>query len=422
MSELDRQARVVIAIENAAYPLDRRVSLEAMALREAGYRVTVVAPMGHGEMDQPHEWIDGVEVFRYLLPSSQGGVASYIAEYSLAVWHIARLVLRIWVGNGFDILQVCNPPDIFFPIGFLIKLFGKRFVFDQHDLTPETFAIRYGTKKLSGNLLHRVLLACERLTYAQADAVLATNQSIRKFALERGKVDSRKVFVVRNGPNEQRLQRVEPDLPLKCGRTFLVCYVGWIHRQDGAEYALRAADWIVHVQGRTDITFAFLGDGDFLPDLREEANARNLQDYVVFTGFVGAATVMRYLCTADVGMAPEPKNGMNEFLTMIKVMEYMAVGLPTIAFDLQETRYSAQGAARYARPNDISELGRLTLELLDDPAQRAELGRLGRQRVLDELGWVHNRKRLLEAYEFVLGAKAPRTSTEELPGQVSPSG
>ena len=403
---VQRKPRVLIVIENLPYPWHPRVSLEAAALRDAGYGVSVIAPMGEQRMNLPYERIDGIDVYRFSLPATSDGFGGYFTEYALAVWHIARLALKVWRREGFDVFQVGNPPDLFFPLGIFFKMLGKSFVFDQHDLTPETFVIRYGPVRGVRSLLHRLLEACEWLTYRAADAVLTPNESFRDKAINRGGVDPRRVFVVRNGPNQQRLRPVPPEPKLKRGRPYLACYVGMIHRQDGAEGALRAADWIVNHEGRRDITFAFLGKGDDVPRLKQLALELRLDDFVTFTGWVEGEEVVQSLCTADVGLSPEPQNGMNEYLTMIKVLEYMGLALPVVAFDLKETRFSAQDAAVYASPNDFVDFGRLILELLDDPEKRGRIGRRGRERMLEGgLTWDHSRQVLLGAYESVLAGR-----------------
>ena len=95
---------------------------------------------------------------------------------------------------------------------------------------------------------------------------------------------------------------------------------------------------------------------------------------------------------------------------MNKVLDYMAMGRPQVAFDLTETRRSAEGAALYATPNSHEEMGQKILQLLDDPELRAQLGERGRQRIENGLGWEHTRTELVKAYEYLSGDK--RSSVE----------
>jgi len=391
------RGKVLILVENLPVPFDRRVWLEATTLRDAGYTVTVTCPTG-GRHTAGYECLEGVHVYRYELSPTGTGFLDYVREFGTALFKTFWLSLRVLQRHGFDVIHACNPPDLFFLIGWLYKPLGKRFVFDQHDLTPETYRVQ---RQGRGGLIYRVLLFLERLTYATSDMVIATNESIRGFACERGRAPRERIFVVRTGPDFDRLRVVPPDSSLKRGATYLVCYVGVMGIQDGVDYALRAADWIVHRQGRRDVHFAFIGSGDVLHNLKRLADELNLNGHVTFTGRIPDDELVTYLSTADVCISPDPQNGLNEYHTMNKTLEYMAMGQPQVAFDLTEMRVSAGDAAAYACPNDVQDFGRQILLLLDDPARREAMGRLGRKRIEDELGWAHTHRNLLEAYHWL---------------------
>jgi glycosyltransferase involved in cell wall biosynthesis len=410
-----RRPRALLIIENCPFPADRRVWDEATALRDSGYEVSVVSPMGLGRCTSAYERVAGIDVYRFAVPSADGGMLSFVKEYCAALWATARLSLRLLIRPGYDVVQVCNPPDLFFVHGWVYKLLGKGFIYDQHDLAPEIFRVRFSDGRGKQRLVERIMALCEWITYKTADVVIVTNESFRKRALMRGGLTSERVFVVRNGPDAQRMQLVSPEPLLKAGRPLLACYVGQMGMQDGVELAVRAAHWVICEAGRTDVTFAFLGDGDQLAYLKRLAEQLEIADYLVFPGFVDSDLLMRYLCTADVGLIPDPQNGVNEHSTFIKVMEYMAAELPMVAFALTETRYSAQEAAVYATPNDHAEFGQLITQLLEDPARRTLLGQMGRRRVEEVLSWDHSRPHLLAAYAAALerhGRTAP-DATEE---------
>ena len=93
-----------------------------------------------------------------------------------------------------------------------------------------------------------------------------------------------------------------------------------------------------------------------------------LDGRVEFVGFVEEHDLIRLLSSADVCLAPEPKNALNDASTMIKVVEYMGLGRPVVAYDLTETRFSAGAAALYASPNDESHYAACIEMLLDDSA------------------------------------------------------
>ena len=393
--------KILILVENLPVPFDRRVWLASTTLRDAGYQISVICPTGD-RYPEGYECVDGVHVYRYELPPTGLGFADYVREYTVAL--VKTLRLSIWAlrRHGFDAIHACNPPDLFFLIAWLYKPFRKKFIFDQHDLSPETYRVQRRGRE---GLVYRVLLLSERLTYATANMVIVTNETIRGIARRRGHVPNDKIFTVRSGPDLKGLKIGGKVPALEHDAKYLVCYAGVMGPQDGVDYGLRAAEWIVHSQGRQDVHFVFVGGGEVLPDLKHLADELGLQDHVSFTGWVAYDVLMSYVAAADVCMAPDPKNGLNECYTMNKTLEYMAMGKPQVAFDLVEARVSAGEAALYARPNDVEEFGRQVLTLLDDPTRREEMGVIGRERIEQELGWVHSQRKLLDAYEWLLGKK-----------------
>jgi glycosyltransferase involved in cell wall biosynthesis len=390
---------ILILVENLPVPFDRRVWLESTTLRDAGYVVSVICPTGD-RYPAGYECVDGIHVYRYELPPTGLGFVDYAREYTAAMVNTLGLSLKVLRRHGFDIIHACNPPDLFFSIAWLYKPFGKRFVFDQHDLSPETYRVqRHGRE----GLVYRMLLFLERLTYATADMVIATNESIRGFARQRGRVPDERIFTVRSGPDFEHLNLVPPDPTIRQDARHLICYAGVMGPQDGVDYGLRAAEWIVHRQGRQDVHFVFVGGGDVLPELKRLADELGLNGHVTFTDWVPHDVLIAYVASADVCISPDPRNGLNEYYTMNKTLEYMAMGKPQVTFDLEEMRVSAGDAALYALPNDVEDFGRHILALLDDPLQRESMGVIGRDRIKKELGWAHTHQNLLEAYGWLSG-------------------
>jgi glycosyltransferase involved in cell wall biosynthesis len=399
-----KRPRALILVEDLPVPFDRRVWTEAKTLRDAGWRVTVVSPKGDGAR-RWHERIDGIEVFRYPLPTTSAGLLHHVAEYSVAI--PATLILALLArGRGhIDVLHACNPPDFLFPIGWLFRRLGSAFVFDQHDLAPEVYVAQGGGR---GGAVHRFLLWCERRTYRAADVVIATNETYRRFAIERGGVVPERVFVVRSSPDPARIHRVEADPAWKDGRQHLVAYLGTMGPQDGVDLFVRAARDVLDARP-AQVRFVAIGGGNTLDDLQRLARSLGLTDGdLTFTGRIPDADVRRILSTADVAVSPDPANDFNEYCTMNKTLEYMAVGVPVVAFDLEETRVSAADAAVYAAPNDPAGLAALIGELFDDPARRQRMGAVGRERISGELAWARSAEQLLAAYRRASGTGASR--------------
>jgi glycosyltransferase involved in cell wall biosynthesis len=404
--------KVLMLEENLSVLRDARVWPEARALREAGYQVSVICPKGIGQEEEAHSCVEDIHIYRYRLPTLGNKYMAYIAEYSIALLFTFILSLKVLIAHGFDVIHTANPPDIFFLIGLFYRLFGKKFIFDQHDLSPEMFKTKFNNRKM---FLYKFQLVLEKFSYRTAHMVITSNTSQKMFAIERGHCPASKVFVVRNGPDWNYVQTT-PEMDLKKGWNYLLAYVGVMNSQDGIEYALYALHDLVYKRGRLDVSLVLMGDGDEAPTLRALAHDLKLEEYVNFAGWVDKKDVQKYLLVADVGLTPDPQNGLNEYSTMIKTMEYMSMGIPIVAFDLPETRYTAQDAALYAIPNLVEDFTQKIETLLNDKELRCQMGALGRKRIEEELSWEQNKKILLSVYEtlFPGESKPPVTSSVKL--------
>ena len=122
-------------------------------------------------------------------------------------------------------------------------------------------------------------------------------------------------------------------------------------------------------------------------------------DYLEFTGYVyDREKIKEYLAQSDVCVEPAPDNELNRHSTFIKIMEFMAAGKPIIAFDLKETRYSADGAALLVRPGDIKGFSSTLKQLINDPDTRQRMGKAGLRRVEEEFNWGKASQSLKSAY------------------------
>jgi glycosyltransferase involved in cell wall biosynthesis len=404
MPDTTVRPRVLIIVQNLPVPFDRRVWLECKALTAAGYDVTVVCPKG--KEDPGYQVVDDVTLLKYQPYAPGGSALSFIVEYAYSFLATAALVLRARRNGKFAVLQACNPPDIFWPIArWLRRRDRTRFVFDHHDLCPELYDSRFPHGRA---LPKRGLLALERATFHSADQVVSTNTSYAEIAMRRGSKAPDNVTVVRTGPDPERLLRSAEVPALRRGRKHLVAYIGVMGPQDGVDLAVRAAAYVVHNLGRTDVGFTFMGSGDSYPELVALRDELGLQDYVELPGRVPDQIVVDVLSTAAVGLSPDPKNPLNDVSTMNKTLEYMAFELPVIAFDLKETRVSAGDAASYIESGDVAAYGEAIVELLDDPDKREAMGKKGRVRIEQELGWPYQRDRYVGVYDALVGRSRVR--------------
>lgn len=404
--------KILILVENLPVPFDRRVWMEATTLTKAGYQVSIICP--RGKYPRFHENLDGISIYRYSLPSLDGMLGHFL-EYAIAMSMTFLLTLLVFFTDGFDVIQSANPPDIFFLIAMLFKPLGKNFVFDHHDLMPEICASRWSGWKQ--RLMRTLSLWSESLTFWTADRVIATNESYKQVAIARGKVLEDRITVVRSAPRLNNFKPVEPNEGWRRGKKYLVAYLGVMGPNDGLDYLLRAIDQIVHQDGREDIHFILVGGGDLQPALKQMSHAMELDEFVTFTGRVSDEEMIQILSSADLCVAPDPKDPLNDLSTMNKMIEYMALGKPIVSFNLKESMISAREAAVYAEANNTADFANQVLKLLADPEKRDVMGKIGRERFETILAWEYQEKSLLDLYQNLFSQPSAQLQMEPRGGQ-----
>lgn len=391
--------RVLFILENLPVPLDRRAWQEARALRDAGYAVTVVCPRNQ-RCAEPAEVIDGIQVFRHWLPLEARGIGAYMVEYAAALFWEFVLSFHVLRRGGFDVIHAGNPPDTIFLVGGFFKLFfGKKFVFDFRDLCPELFELKFGRR----GVLHTLLLACERWTFRLADRVIANNPAFAELAIGRGRKRREDITIVRHGPDLRLLRRVDVARDYRRGRRHLVLYVGVMGAQDGIDLLIRAAHHTVVGLGRNDVQFLLVGAGPEKAAMERLSEEHGVAEHVTFTGYLTGTDFLETLSAADVGVSPDPKNPLNDRMSMNKILEYMSFGLPVVMFDLIEGRNLAGDCGIYAKDNDPEDFARHLVSLLDDPARRETLGRAARERA-KLFAWETEARSLVAAYDQLWAA------------------
>ncbi|MAU14724.1 MAG: glycosyltransferase WbuB [Muricauda sp.] len=386
---------ILIIIENLPAPFDRRVWQEATTLKENGAKVSIICPKMKG-YTKGFENIEGIDIYRHPLKEGSGALG-YLVEYSQAIFWEAILTFRIFLKKRFHVIHGCNPPDLIFLTAMWYKIFGVKYVFDHHDINPELYISKFEKKGFFYNLM----VLFEKLTFKVADFSIATNESYKKIAIERGGMPESKVQVVRSGPKLDRLKLMPPDETLKKGKKYMVGYVGVIGEQEGLDLLLASAEYII--AQRKDVHFGIVGGGTYLEEIKKECLEKGLEEYFDFYGRVDDETMLKVLNTADVCVNPDKPTAMNDLSTMNKIMEYMALKKPIVQYTLKEGKFSAQEASLYAKNTDPVDFADKILKLLDNDDLRAKMGEYGYNRVLNELSWDYECLNLINVYRKILG-------------------
>ena len=390
MTKKSNSTHVLVVLENNLFPIDTRVKPHVDCLRENGYAVTVISPAAKGFAW--HETIDGVRVFRFPSLMAKKSAIGYLIEFAIATFFLTALILWVLIRHGVDILLFYNPPDILFILGIIPKLLGKTIVFDVRDISPELFKSKFDTPN---PLLVRLLLSMEFLSCQVADHVITVNESYRRILQERNRLSKDKFTIVRQGPDLKIVKLSQPVSELRNRAKTIFAYLGNMSRQDGVEHLLYA---LSELNGHQDWLCVLIGGVDEPEVLNKLADELGIADKLWFTGFLPFEEWVPLVSTADICVEPAPANPLNSISTMNKIMDYMALGKPSVVYDLPEHRVTAAESALYAKPNDPSDLARQIIYLMDHPDERERIGAIGRARVEKELALAHQREHLLKLF------------------------
>jgi glycosyltransferase involved in cell wall biosynthesis len=406
-----RQSRsCVIVVENLPVPFDRRVWQEAQALVGAGWTVSVICP-ANAAFPKRFEVIDDIAIYRHPLPPEGRGALAYFREYSAALFHEFRLLIRVYRERGFSIIQACNPPDLIFLAAAPFNLImGKKFIFDQHDVGPELFTVKYGRK----GFLHRALMFFERMSYAMADFVITANASFKDLAVSRGGKAPSLVEVVYGVPDRKRIHRVAPEPGLNGGRRFVLGYLGVINEQDGVDHFVRAVADLVRVKGFGDFSAVVVGSGPALESVRALAVSLGVEDFMRFTGYLSGERLLAHISAFDIGVIPDPFNEANDVMSMNKVFEYCALGIPTACYPLRETKRLLGEAGVYAPTLDPPGLAAACLSLMQDDDLRQRAAAAGAKLSAETFVWENEARKYVAVYDRALGTMSA--------GAVEPAG
>jgi glycosyltransferase involved in cell wall biosynthesis len=391
--------RILVIIENVPYARDHRAKKQVESLLRNGYRVGVIS---RRDPDNQLHRSAALQIYDYQAPPERSGLIGFALEYCYSLAAATALMLRARRDGRVDLVQTGHPPDIYFLLAVPARLLGARFVVDQRDLSPEVYADRSG--KTTG-AIPKLLRAMERASHRVADGVLCVNDSLARTVMTRGKVDAEKVTVIGNGPTLVSVEGHPPVPELRAGFDRLVCWHGVMGPQDHVELAISAAAHYIHELGGEDTLFVFMGSGESLDTARKMAADLCLGDRVRFTGWLGERQCFDYLATADLAL----DSNLQPEVTPVKGLEYMAHGLPFVAFDLEETRAMAESAARYVPPGDAVEMAHEIARLLDDPRERLAMGEMGREIIRRRLSWDMQEPRYIALVDSLVEPQLART-------------
>ena len=381
---------ILLIVQNNSFPFDKRVYREAVSLKQDGNNIFVISPKSNHDQDDASE-VEGIKVRRYKDYLAKGGIGDYIIEYFNALLRIHFLVGYFVLTKKIDVIHVANPPDLFWPLALLSKVLNIKFIYDQHDLAPEM-----SRSKFQSNIIYKMLMFNERLSAKLSDAIIVVNNTFKERLIDKWSIQRDKCHVVYNGPPEDFTPIDNQTLLEQYKDKKVVLYVGLMTVNDHIEIIVEAAKEIVINKGKTDTQFIIVGDGDVRSQMEDLVHAYKLDEYVDFTGIVSHKRVREYLNIAHVCIAPDLPNQLNEYLTLVKILEYMKCSKAFVAFKLKETIDFAGDAGLYAE--DEIDFAEKILLLINNPDLEKEMGVRGNKIISENYLWTHSEKVLIELY------------------------
>jgi glycosyltransferase involved in cell wall biosynthesis len=386
-----RSKTVVCHVTTVHRPLDDRIFYrECLSLVQAGYEVHLVAR---------HDWDEIVEgVHLHALPTPAGRVERMLR------WPLkaSAAVLR----TGAAVVHFHDPELI--PMGLILRhLLGARVIFDIH----ENIAGQMRTKPYLSPLMRRVLAGAYRLVecFGLMDIAIVESDMVE------GKYRQPKQSV-RNLPIKGRLASPPRTLRDFQGKPTLI-YAGGISVDRGAFHLLHLAEAL----GRQGVDFQMKIVGSASPELTRQMQTfiaeRGLGDKVAMTGQVTFPQSLELIRASTVGLCLLEATANYRYALPIKILEYMAFGLPVVSTDLPcSAAYVRQARAGIlvdvTRPEEVA---RQVAELLADPQRMLQMGTRGRQAVQTDLCWENEAPRLLRLYERLLTPWAGTEWGQDMP-------
>lgn len=366
---------VAVLVENVSLFDDNRMRKQVDVLLAAGHRVSVITR--RDPRNAPFRNVEGLRLVEYPAPPDGSSTLGHLTEYAVSLaWQVPAL-MRLQRLDPIDVLQICQPPDLYFPFAKVMRWRGARVLLDQRDLMPETLLQRYDAVP-AGPM--KVLNWLEQQTQRNVDHTVTVNGYLRR-RLAGDRTD--RVSLVYNGPVLSRVEQGVADPMPRPDRGYLVCWAGKMGKQDRVDQVLQVAHHVIHELGRRDVRFKLLGNGECLDELRALSTELGLEQWVEFPGWLSEVDLYRHMASCDVGL----DTSLQEEVTPVKAMEYMGVGLPVLTFDVEQTRILTEGAGVRVAAGDTEVLAKELVSLLDNPDERRRFGEAGRKKVREQLAW-----------------------------------
>lgn len=355
----------VALMGHASLPDDTRMRRQAEALRDAGYEVDLFGLRDPGQAEV-EEW-RGLRIIRLPVRRSFTGFAGHLAEYlAFATLAAVRLAAE-HRHRRYRLMQVATLPDFLAFAALPVRLTGVPLLLDLHEDMPEFFKDRFARAGIQALL--PVVSWTARASAAIADAIITVHEPLRQLAIKRG-VPAHRISVVMDSADERVFDPARhPRRSFMADGQLRLIHHSNLQRIYGLDLAVEAMSLL---PGDLAPHLDVYGDGPFRGQVEAAIARHGVSDRVTLHGRVPQDALPEVLAAADIGLIPTRPEPYMAYSLSTKLIEYVAMGVPIIASDLQTFRSHFDAAAiRYVPGGDPRALATAIEELAAEPA-RAE--------------------------------------------------
>ena len=365
------------------YEFDGRVQRAATALKEKGYKVDVISLKWKNE--ENFSVYDGIKVHKILTRNFREIRAADYLLQSILFFSLATFITSyLYIREKYDLIYVNNIPDFLVFVTVLPKIFGSKIILDIHDLVPE-FAIQ--KFYLSENhVAVKILKAIERISCLYAHRVITVTDLWKRRLISRG-IPENKCTVITNEPNLKLFYT--QNIICKDNKKFILVYHGNLSEQNGLDVLIKSINIIR--DSIPSLQLFIIGETRKNNNFIELIKKLELSEHVIIHSSIPHSEIPKLLLKADIGIDPK-KDGVYSGETLsVKVMEYMALGIPAIVSRTKASNsYFNDSIVEFFESENEVDLANKILKLYNDSKRRQELV-IAANKYIKEHNWDNNK-------------------------------
>ncbi len=368
--------RVVIVAPTHAADNVRVFGRQATTLAAQGYDVRLIAKAGSAHTE------NGVKILPVWAPFP--GLLRFL-NLPLFAWQA--------VGQKADVYHLHNPDTL--PLVFLLKILGKRVIYDTHEDFAERILIRGWIPRPLRRPMAAMVVGLERLAARVVDATIVTQEQLR------ARYGERAVLIdnppIHDSPVVEEAAKFAAGLPPP--DDLCLIYIGGLSDARGLRVMI---DVVVEINKRRPCRLRLIGPPTEPADV---AQAQNLDGwrYVDYLGVLPQGQAFGHVLNAHIGLALIQDVADHARTSVNKLYEYMMLETPFVSADFAHWRKCLNGveAGVFVDPANIQAAARAVLDIADDDTRRLAMGEAGAAFVRESYNWQVVSPRLIEVYKKI---------------------